>query len=349
MVKIKKISNEIYKHGVTGLSYMGPMFTIGAVLIVLGKVFEMTEMVDITFFFMSLGKLALSIVLPIFSMYVCYSIADKPGLIPGLFSGVICNCNGFGLEKSGFFGTFVMAIIVGYLVKLMVEKITLPDLYNSVTPTFIIPVGSVVLMVIIYKFMIGPVFGGFNLALINLTKEYNFLVQLIYGVVVSIGVSYDLGGKVNKTAVLIGTPLALTGVLPMTGINLAIVIPGIGLGISTMIDRVFKLDLYEDYMKELGKDALLLGSIAISEGGLPFLYQRPRDTKIINGIGSAIGFITTLLLGGEHWFPIPAFWGWFMADNIMAYISGIIVGAFVIALGNVYIRIKDKKVGEIDE
>jgi PTS system fructose-specific IIC component len=275
-------------------------------------------------------------------MFIAYSIADKPGLMPGLAAGWIASNSIGKLPDTGFFGTLILAFIAGFLVKFIAEKVKFKDLYNSTVPTFIIPLLSIVFLVLIHVFFIAPIFGSFNQVVIRLAKESGMLGQIIYAIITAAAVAADLGGPVNKTAILIGTPLSAEFIMPMTAINLAIVIPPLGIGLSTMIDRLFKKHgVYDEDMREEGKNAFNLGLIAISEGGLPFLYEKPKGTMIVNVIGSVTGSVIAVAMGAVFWYPIPSIWGWLFVENIPAYITGLAAGVLISAIGNVIIRLRE--------
>lgn len=342
MKNVKQYLIGLQKHAMMGISYMGPTFTMAGLVMVSSELLLNQGFIDAGTYTKQLAAILFSLILPVFSMFTAYSIADKPGLIPGLAAGWLAS-NSIGKSPdTGFFGTLVLAFIVGYSVKYIAEKISFKDLYNSIIPTFVIPLLVVVLILPIHLLLIVPIFGTLNHFIIYIVFRSGIGGQIIYAIIIAAAISMDLGGPINKAAILFGTPLSSEFILPMTAINLAIVIPPIGIGLSTMIDKIFKKQgVYDEDMREIGRDSFKLGFIAISEGGLPFLYQKPRGTMIVNVIGSVVGSMVAVSLGAVQWYPIPAIWGWLLVKNIPAYILGIGVGVIVTAIGNVIIRLKD--------
>ena len=321
---------------------MGPLFTTASLVKIFSAMLINKGFVDGGMYLEGLSKILFSLILPIFSMFIAYSIADKPGLMPGLAIGWISSNPIANSPDSGFFGTLVLAFLVGFSVKYLSEKIVFKELYNSVVPTFIIPLVTVILLIPIHLFFIAPVFGSFNELVIRLVGQWGIAAQIIYAIITAAAIAADLGGPINKAAILFGTPLSAKFIMPMTAINLAIVIPPVGIGLSTMIDKLFrKKGIYDEDMKEMGKEAFKLGLIAISEGGLPFLYEKPKGTFIVNVVGSVTGAVLAVSLGAVYWYPIPAVWGWVLVENFSAYIIGLTVGVIITAVGNVIIRLKD--------
>jgi PTS system fructose-specific IIC component len=342
MKKIKQEFNKLQKHALAGISYMGPLFTIAAIAKFASIMFSKIGLTEIGIYSENISILLFSLILPVFSMFICYSIADKPGLMPGLAAGWLASNSIGSLPDTGFFGVLVLAFLTGYLVKNTAEKVKFKDLYNSVVPTFIIPLFTVILLIPVYFYLIAPIFGSINYAIINLVNYSGKGGQIIYAIITSAAIAADLGGPINKTAILFGTPLSAEFILPMTAINLAIIIPPIGIGVSTKIDKFLKRkSIYDEDMREMGMDALKLGLTGISEGGLPFLYEKPKGSMIINVIGSAAGAVVAVALGAVQWYPISAIWGLLLVQNIPAYIVGLIVGVIITSIGNIIIRVKD--------
>lgn len=342
MKSIKEKILKLQKHGMTGVSYMGPVFTMAALSKVIAIFLIARGFYYVGDFFGQFASILYSFIFPVFSMFVAYSIADKPGLIPGFVIGWLSSNTIGNIPRSGILGALIFSIIAGYVVKYAAEKIEFKDLYNSVVPTFIIPLITTILLVPVYLFFAGTIFNPLNMLLIKVVDSSGIIGQVIYSIITAVAIASDLGGPINKTAILFGTLLSAEMIIPMTAINLAIVIPPIGIGLSTIIDIFFKKHgVYDEDMKEMGKDSIKLGLIGISEGGLPFLYAKPKETSIVNMIGAVAGSVVAITLGAKQWLPIPAIWGWLMAENVPAYVIGLIVGVIVTAAGNVIIRLRD--------
>ena len=97
--------HKLYKHLMNGVSHMLPFVVGGGVLIALGFLFDtLAGNADVggTFGFTSpvaaivfwIGKAAFALMLPILSAYIASSVADRPGLLPGMIGGVFA-ANGY--------------------------------------------------------------------------------------------------------------------------------------------------------------------------------------------------------------------------------------------------------------
>ena len=133
--------------------------------------------------------------------------------------------------------------------------------------------------------------------------------------------------------------LAADGIFPLTGRVLSIIIPPIGLGLATVLDKyIVKRRVFDDNLRVVGNTSILLGLIAVSEGAIPFMLRNPLLTIPINILGAIIGSITAVALGAVQWNPLPAIWGWPLVENLWAYIVGLLAGVLFIAVANILIR-----------
>src|SRR5207244_132402 len=100
----------------------------------------------------------------------------------------------------------------------------------------------------------------------------------ILAVIIAALTAFDLGGPINKAASAIAfTIIAIPGfeTFGLTARTISIIIPPLGLGFATLMDRLTTgKTVYNKDEKLAGKTSFFLGFMAISEGGLPFLFSR---------------------------------------------------------------------------
>ncbi len=84
----KQEKTGVYKHLLTGVSFMLPMVVAGGLLIALSFVFGITaykEPGTLAEALMQIGgDAAFKLIVPLLAGYIAYSIADRPGLAPGI-------------------------------------------------------------------------------------------------------------------------------------------------------------------------------------------------------------------------------------------------------------------------
>ena len=81
-----------------------------------------------------LGSAAISFMLPIMCAFIAYSIADRPGIAPGLALGYIC-ANVIG---AGFLGAIIAGLACGYFA-LLLKKVKLPRALEGISSVLFIP------------------------------------------------------------------------------------------------------------------------------------------------------------------------------------------------------------------
>ncbi|WP_445238891.1 PTS fructose transporter subunit IIC [Lacticaseibacillus paracasei] len=337
-MSMKKFGKDIETHIMTGISYMIPLVIAGAVLMAISRVgasfYGISDIWDTkwatnaNWFIQFLhtddgwGGLALGMMFPVISAFIAYSVADKGGIAPGLVGGVlVANMN------AGFLGALASGLIAGYTVRFLLTHIHLPEAAKSVLPVFLVPVlGSLVTLILI-QYVIGVPFAGINAGLASWLKSLTGTNKVLLAAIVGAMVGFDLGGPVNKAAVTTAMALLTSGVYdPNTAAQIAIIIPPLGLGLATLIDkRKFSPELHE-----AGQASLVMGLIGVSEGAIPFAVESPLKVIPANMIGSAAGAALGVGLGAVNRAPISGFYGWFAVEKWWFYILGIAVGTLIV-------------------
>ncbi|WP_291256290.1 fructose-specific PTS transporter subunit EIIC [Fusobacterium sp.] len=317
-----------YKHLMNGVSNMLPLVVCGGVLIALSIALSGIKAgagADVTNPFLKsmldLGVTAFGLMIPVLSGYIAMSIADRPGLAPGLVGGALANTAG-----AGFLGGMVAGFAAGYIAK-WVKNWNVPAGLRPIMPIFVIPLVSTGLVGILMYFISSPISGFMN-ALTNVLKGMqagSIFLALILGLMIS----FDMGGPINKVAFLFGSAMITQGVPEVMGpIAVAICIPPIGMGLATMIGG----KNFEISEREAGKAAFAMGLIGITEGAIPFAAADPL--RVIPSImtGSAIGAVIAAIgkvtdhapHGGPIVLPV--------VDNKLMFIIAIVVGSLITAI-----------------
>lgn len=291
------------------------------------------------------GNLIFKFLYPVFSMFVAYALADRVGIVSGLLGGVFASGMHYtfwGVEggiPSGFLGALVLGLAAGYMARFLNQKIRLSQNFAAMKPMLLIPGISILLLFILNQYLVDPFFSQLNRWIADFIQGMTGTGELTLSAVIAAATAFDLGGPVNKAAGAIAIGMAADHIFPLTPRVLAIVIPPLGIGLATIIDkfvvgrRVFSPDL-----RVAGNTSFLLGFLAISEGAIPFMLRNPLLTIPINLIGAVAGSCTAVALGAVQWYPLPAIWGWPLVEHFLAYFIGLVVGIAIIAFSNIFIR-----------
>ncbi|WP_407644191.1 fructose-specific PTS transporter subunit EIIC [Falsibacillus albus] len=353
---------EMAQAVMTGISYMIPVIVAAGLMMGLAKLGSMpfglvneigdpkyatspNEFFKILHFLDAFGGLIFKFMYPVFAAFVAYALADRVGLVSGFIGGAFAgglHYTFWGITDgvpSGFLGALILGLTAGYVSKFLNEKIKLSKNLAAMKPMLIIPAVSVLSIFLLNFYVVDPVFGGLNVLLRHWIESAQGSGQVVLASVIAAATAFDLGGPINKAAGAIAIGLAADHVYPLTARVLAIVIPPIGLGLATVIDKyVVGRRVFDANLRVTGNTSILLGFIAISEGAIPFMLRNPLIVIPINIIGAMLGSSVAVLLGAVQWYPLPAVWGWPLVENLWAYLIGLAAGVLFIAFANIFIR-----------
>ncbi|MES9760227.1 fructose-specific PTS transporter subunit EIIC, partial [Priestia megaterium] len=360
---VKGILSEMGQAVMTGISYMIPIIVSAGLMLGIAKLswmyilgLDINDLANATngraggaqefFYFLDqFGNLIFKFLYPIFAMFVAYSIADRVGIVGGFLGGIFASGLHYtlwGIQDgipSGFLGALVLGLFSGYLAKFLNEKIKLPKNFAAMKPMFLIPGLSVLSVFIFNQYLIDPLFGSLNSIMAKFISSMTGTGEITLSAIIAGATAFDLGGPINKAAGAIAIGMAADHIFPLTPRVLAIVIPPMGLGLATIIDRfIVGRRVFNKDLQIAGNTAFILGFLAISEGAIPFMLRNPLITIPINILGSILGACIAVALGAVQWYPLPAIWGWPLVENFLPYGIGLIIGVLFIAFGNIFIR-----------
>ncbi|QYX44694.1 fructose-specific PTS transporter subunit EIIC [Bacillus inaquosorum] len=336
----EKKQNPIYRHLMNGVSFMVPFIVVGGLLIAVAltlggeKTPKGLVIPDDSFWktIEQIGSASFSFMIPILAGYIAYSIADKPGLVPGMIGGFIAATGNFydSASGAGFLGGIIAGFLAGYAA-LGIKKLKVPKAIQPIMPIIIIPVFASLIVGLAFVFLIGApvaqIFTSLTVWLAGMKGSSSILLALILGAMIS----FDMGGPVNKVAFLFGSAMIGEGNYEIMGpIAVSICIPPIGLGIATFFGK----RKFEASQREMGKAAFTMGLFGITEGAIPFAAQDPL--RVIPSImagsmtGSVIAMIGNVGDRVAHGGPIVAVLG--AVDHVLMFFIAVIAGSLVTAL-----------------
>src|SRR5215467_80304 len=143
---------KLRQHLLTGVSYAIPFIACGGILIAIAIAFAMTptgpdfsHSPKLKLIF-DIGSASFSLMLSVLAGYISYSIAGKPGLVPGFIGGYLAD-----QIKAGFLGAILVGLLAGYLVEL-IKKIPVSKYLRPIMPILIIPIlSSLIIGIVMMK------------------------------------------------------------------------------------------------------------------------------------------------------------------------------------------------------
>ncbi len=323
----KKLSN-LKKHLLTGTSHMIPFIVAGGVLYSIAVMLNPSgagapkaEDGILIYELAQIGNAGLKLFIPVLGAYIAYSIADKPGLAPGMCGAWLAQS-----IDAGFLGGIAAGFIAGAIVY-QLKKIRLPISLKSLGSIFLYPlIGTFITGIIILGF-IGPPLSILMDFLTEWLSKISDQGLIPLGAILGSMTAFDMGGPINKVSTLFAQTQVNTLPYLMGGVGVSICVPPIGMGIATLLSP----KKYSDEEKQAGKAALLMGCVGITEGAIPFAANDPIRVIPSICVGAAVGNITAFLLGVLNHAP----WGGFIVlpviEGKLYYIISILIGALITA------------------
>ncbi|RMV74041.1 PTS system fructose-specific transporter subunits IIBC [Pseudomonas caricapapayae] len=327
----------VYKHLLTGVSFMLPMVVAGGLLIALSFVFGITAFKEPGTLAAALmqigGEAAFKLMVPLLAGYIAYSIADRPGLAPGMIGGLLASTLG-----AGFIGGIVAGFLAGYSAAAINRYARLPASVEALKPILIIPLLSSLFTGLVMIYVVGKPVAGMLEALTHFLDSMGTTNAILLGVVLGAMMCVDLGGPINKASYAFSVGLlASQSYAPMATAMAAGMVPPIGMGIATLLAR----RKFAQSEREAGKAAFVLGLCFISEGAIPFAAKDPLRVIPASVVGGALTGALSMYFGCKLMAPHGGLFVMLIPNAInhaLLYLVAIIAGS--VLTGVVYALIK---------
>lgn len=325
----------VYKHLMTGVSFMLPFVVAGGLLIALSFALGGIEVTTAegTFantLFMIGSKGGFALMVPALAGFIAYSIADRPGIAPGMIGGLLAQNIG-----AGFIGGIIAGFIAGYAVRLAIRVIRLPKSLQGLMPVLILPLVATLITGLLMMYAVGAPVAAILNFLTEWLKGLQGTNAVLLGALIGGMMALDMGGPVNKAAYATSVALISSGIYgPIAATMIAGMTPPMALALSCWIFPN-KFTVEERNSKV---STFILGLAFISEGAIPFAARDPFRVIPALVVGSAaagaiaMGMATGLRAphGGIFLAFIPG-----AVINYAGYFAALVVGTIVttIALG----------------
>ncbi|MCP1624861.1 PTS fructose-like transporter subunit IIB [Pseudomonas nitroreducens] len=289
----KNEARGVYKHLLTGVSFMLPMVVAGGLLIALSFVFGIEafkQQGTLAAALMQIGgDAAFKLMVPMLAGYIAWSIADRPGLAPGMIGGLLASTLG-----AGFLGGIVAGLLAGYSARAIARWIPLPASVAALKPILIIPLLASLFTGLVMIYVVGSPVAAMMRALTDFLAGMGTTNAILLGLLLGGMMCVDLGGPINKAAYAFSVGLlASQSYAPMAAVMAGGMVPPIGMGIATLLAR----RKFAQSEREAGKAALVLGLCFISEGAIPFAAKDPLRVIPASIAGGALTGALSMLFG----------------------------------------------------
>lgn len=350
-LETESFGHRIYKHLMNGVSHMLPFVVGGGVLIALGFLidtiagnaeagsdFGQTNPVAAVIFW--IGKAAFSFMIPILAGYIAQSIADRPGLLPGMVGGYLATIGatlssptGDDKAVSGFLGALLAGFVAGLLVNGLKKAFSwLPKSMDGIKPVFLYPLFATVLIGL-FMLCVNPFVGVVNNALSNGLTNLGESSRILLSIVLAAMMAIDMGGPFNKAAYVFGTAAVADG---NTWIMAAVMIGGMVPPIAIALSTTFNKRKWNREELKSGPVNYVMGLCFITEGAIPYAASDPLRVIPSCMLGSAVAGLVSALFGCACPAPHGGIFTFAVVDHplgyIIALIAGSVAGALMLAL-----------------
>lgn len=285
----KGFVQEVKEAVLTGISHVIPLIVAGgmisAICVICARLFGFTDLLltegSWLWQIKSMGGGLLgTLMVPVLSAYMAYSISDKPGLAPGFAAGLCANT-----VNGGFLVGMLGGIIAGYTVRYLKKYIPSKGTFAGFISFVVYPVLSCLIVGVILLLVLGKPVAMLNATMVNFLNGLAGSNAALLGAVLGIMVSFDLGGPVNKAAYAFCVAAMAEGVLmPYCAFASVKMVSAFAVTIATKVRK----DLFTAEEREVGNSTWLLGLAGITEGAIPFMMADPINVIVSFCTGSAI-------------------------------------------------------------
>ena len=351
----------LYKHLLSGVSYMLPLVISGGILIALaflvdtlagnanvGGGFGTTA--PLAKLLMTIGKSAFGLFLPILGGYIAFSISERAALTSGLVAGLLATELPYllmGVESKkipptpGFIGALIGGFLAGVVVKLLIKVLSgLPRSLNGLKMILLYPVLSVLITGTIMWVVVNPIATFINVWLNNGLASMQGASAILLGAILGGMMSVDMGGPINKVAYVFGTgtltaaTMTSGGTFSMAAVMAGGMVPPIAIALASTL---FK-DKFTAQEREAGLTNYIMGFSFITEGAIPYAAADPTRVIPASIVGSAVAGA----LIGLFRVKIPAPHGGILVmglsktanggNGFFLYLFAVVVGAIISAI-----------------
>lgn len=282
-------AGEIKRAVMTGVSYIIPIIVAGGMInafaVLIAQSFGLQALYDMEnswlWLFRKMGGNTLgTLMIPMLSAYMAYSLGDKTALAPGFAAGIAAN-----LINGGFLCGMLGGLVAGYSVRVLRHYIPAKGVLAGFVSFWVYPVVSSLIVGIVLFFFLGKPVAWLNQGLIQMLGKMSGSNAALLGAIIGIMVSFDLGGPVNKAAYTFCVGAMAEGILmPYAAFASIKMVSAFAVTFSTLGFKKY----FTKEEQEAGMSTWILGLAGITEGAIPVMMADPL--RIIPALcaGSAV-------------------------------------------------------------
>ncbi|MBC1521985.1 PTS transporter subunit EIIA [Listeria aquatica] len=324
------VGSKIYKDLMNGISHMLPFVVGGGILMAISFLIEQFYPKSPIFNMLSTisgGETgAFLFLIPILAGFIASSIADRPGLMPGMVGGLMALNSG-----AGFLGGLAAGFLAGYVVVGLKRLFRgLPRSLDGLKPILLYPVFGLLISGALMYFIVNPIFKVINSFLTTQLEGLGTANAAILGLVLGGMMAIDMGGPFNKAAYTFAI-----GVFTSTGdgaFMAAVMAGGMVPPLAIALATTFFKNKFTEQERQSGITNYVLGLAFITEGAIPFAASDPLRVITSSVIGSAVAGALTQIWAVNVPAPHGGIFVSFLANKPLMFLAAILIGMVISGL-----------------
>lgn len=336
----------IYKHLMNGVSHMLPFVVAGGIFIAIAFLIDTMAgnagtadfgtVNPAAAWFKTIGGYAFNLMVPVLSVFIAMSIADRPGLLVGLVGGFLATAGSTfaspgGDIPSGFLGGLLAGFAGGYLM-LLLEKLCdkMPRSLEGIKPVLIYPLAGLGIIGVMMC-AVNPIMGWINTAMtnaLNAMAENEALIIPLCALLAAM-MSIDMGGPFNKAAYVFATGALSSGTDAAYMIMAAVMIGGMVPPIAIALSNTFFKSRWTAEERKNATVNYIMGLSFVTEGAIPYAAGHPLQVIPSCMIGSACAGALSALFSCTLMAPHGGIFVVATIGNPLMYFVALAVGSLI--------------------
>ena len=191
------------------------------------------------------------------------------------------------------------------------------------------------------QWVIGAPIANMTTGLTEWLKSMSGTNIILLAMIIGAMEAFDMGGPINKVAYAFVILCVSQNIFNIPGISaVCVATPPIGMGLATLINK----KAFSEEDRDAGIAGILMGSVGITEGAIPFAAKNPLKvipslmigTAVAGAVAAALGVTCKVAWGGLIVLPL--------VENKIGFIIALLAGSLTIAL-----LVNFLKIGEAQE
>ena len=331
---------KMYRHLMSGLTYILPLAATAGILSAIARLW-FVEGSSLGLFLESIGYSIGTLLFPVLSAFIAFSMAGRMALVAGFTGGVMAdmlNAGVIGAVLNGFVGGAV-AFLVARLATRFLKG------HDAMFALLVYPLVGATLTTLIAQFVTGVPAMLLDTQINTYLAEAQLWESALIGALLAGMMSADMGGPFNKISYAVGV-LLLADCLPENGpgfqvmgaVMLGGMVPPLAAGVAALFAR---RHFTESEHKGAFK-AIVKGLLFITEGVIPYLAAAPKRMRFSCITGSAVAGAISLGLGAGLCAPHGGIFIIPLAQKPWVICISLLAGTLVGALCFTFLRPKCK-------